>query len=102
MLLNEKFSKITPALAKANKGIIPKATYGDNECSKFNNRDLPFSLFLCGIAQANKTPDIVAWTPDSCVKYHNSNPKNKYGEKIFMFNLFKNNNKENESTSKEI
>ena len=31
--------KETPALAKANIGIITNATYGDNPCSNFNNRD---------------------------------------------------------------
>ena len=32
-------SKETPALAKANIGIIPKATYGDIACSNFNNNE---------------------------------------------------------------
>ena len=32
-------SSDTPAFAKANTGIIPKATYGDKLCSNFNNID---------------------------------------------------------------
>ena len=53
------------ALAKANRGIIPKATYGLMECSIFNNNEKSFSFFLCGITDAKRTPAIVAWTPDS-------------------------------------
>ena len=30
-------SSTTPAFARANNGIIPKATYGDKKCSNFNN-----------------------------------------------------------------
>ena len=57
-------SNDTPALAKANIGIIPNATYGDIECSNFNSMDF-FSFFvLCGIVRANKTPAIVACIPD--------------------------------------
>ena len=33
----------TPALANANKGIIPKATYGDKICSIFNSNEKSFS-----------------------------------------------------------
>ena len=35
----EKFSRITPALAKANNGIIPKATNGDKECSNLKSNE---------------------------------------------------------------
>ena len=37
---------VTPALAKANKGIIPKATYGDNICSNLSNSEKSLLLFL--------------------------------------------------------
>ena len=64
MLLNVNPSKDTPAFAKAKTGIIPKATYGDNLCSNFNNSECLLFLILCGIVSASKTPAIVAWTPD--------------------------------------
>ena len=56
-------SKDTPALAKANIGIIPKATYGEIVCSTFNNIDF-FILILCGMVKASNTPAIVACIPD--------------------------------------
>ena len=31
--------KVTPAFAKANKGIIPKATYGESKCSSFKSNE---------------------------------------------------------------
>ena len=53
-------SNETPALARANKGIIPKATYVLILCSIFVSNEKSFSFFLCGIIVANKTPAIVA------------------------------------------
>ena len=53
-------SRDTPALAKANKGIIPNATYGLIACSILINNEKSFSFFLCGITVAKSTPDIVA------------------------------------------
>ena len=44
--LKDKPSKETPGLAKANNGIIPKATYGLNACSIFINKEKSFSFFL--------------------------------------------------------
>ena len=57
-------SKDTPAFAKANIGIIPKATYGEIACSTFNNIDFFSFLILCGIVKASSTPAIVACIPD--------------------------------------
>ena len=57
-------SKLTPALAKANKGIIINATYGDIECSIFIKREKSLSFNLCGIVEAKRTPAIVACIPD--------------------------------------
>ena len=37
--LNDMPSKTTPALAKANKGIMPKATYGESMCSNFKSNE---------------------------------------------------------------
>ena len=42
----DKPSKDTPAFANANKGIIPKATYGLIACSIFINKEKSFSFFL--------------------------------------------------------
>ena len=39
-------SKLTPALAKANKGIIIKATYGEIPCSIFINKEKSLSFIL--------------------------------------------------------
>ena len=39
-------SRDTPALAKANKGIIPNATYGLIACSILINNEKSFSFFL--------------------------------------------------------
>ncbi len=71
---NDKPSRDTPALAKANKGIIPKATYGLIACSIFINKEKSFSFFLCGIVIANKTPAIVACIPELCVKSQRKRP----------------------------
>ena len=70
-------SNETPALAKANNGIIPNATYFVIPCSSFNSKDLEGFFLSCGISNANSTPDIVACTPDWCVKSHNKIPINK-------------------------
>ena len=43
---NDKPSKITPAFANANNGIIQKATYGLIECSIFINKKKIFCLFF--------------------------------------------------------
>ena len=43
---NDKPSKLTPALANANSGIIIKATYGLIACSIFTNKEKSFSLIL--------------------------------------------------------
>ena len=43
---NDKPSKETPAFAKANSGIIPKATYGLIACSILINKEKSFSFFL--------------------------------------------------------
>ena len=57
-------SRETPAFAKAKIGIIPKATYGEIACSSLISIEFLceflFSLSLCGIVKANKTPAIVA------------------------------------------
>ena len=53
-------SKETPALAKANVGIIIKATYGLIACSSLINKEKSLSLILCGIVEAKSTPAIVA------------------------------------------
>ena len=29
---------------------------------------------MCGIVVANKTPEIVEWIPEPCVKYHKKSP----------------------------
>ena len=57
-------AKETPALANANSGIMPKATYGLIPCSIFTNKEKSFSFFLCGMVHASNTPAIVAWIPD--------------------------------------
>ena len=44
--LKDKPSRDTPALAKANKGIIPKATQGLIACSTLINKEKSFSFFL--------------------------------------------------------
>ena len=67
----------TPAFANANKGIIPKATYGLIECSILINSEKSFSFFLWGMAIANNTPAIVACTPELYVKNHKTKPKAK-------------------------
>ena len=64
MVLIDILFTTTPAFAKANKGIIPKATYGDKRCSIFNSNEKSFFCFLCGIVSANNTPDIVECIPD--------------------------------------
>ena len=79
---------MTPAFAKANKGIMPKATYGDRRCSSFKSKEKSFSFFLCGITAANNTPEIVECIPDPCVKYHNKIPIKKYGANFLTLNLF--------------
>ena len=61
---NDKPSNDTPAFAKANIGIITKATYGLIACSSFINKEKSLSLILCGIVDAKRTPAIVAWIPD--------------------------------------
>ena len=58
-------------------------------CSSFINKEKSCSFFLCGITEANKTPAIVAWIPDSCVKNHRNNPRIKYGVNFLTENLFK-------------
>ena len=45
-----KPSKFTPAFAKANKGIIINATYGEIACSILISREKSLSFNLCGIA----------------------------------------------------
>ena len=42
---NDKPSRDTPAFANANKGIIPKATYGLIACSIFINKENLFLFF---------------------------------------------------------
>ena len=42
---NESPSKDTPAFAKANSGIIPKATYGLIACSIFINKEEGAGMF---------------------------------------------------------
>ena len=58
--LKDKPSSETPAFAKANKGVIPNATYGLIACSIFMSNEKSFSFFLWGIVIAIKTPAIVA------------------------------------------
>ena len=57
---NDNPSKFTPAFAKANNGIIMKATYGEIACSTFTSKEKSLFLILCGITDASKTPAIVA------------------------------------------
>ena len=42
----DKPSRETPAFANANRGIIPKATYGLIACSIFINKEKSLSFFL--------------------------------------------------------
>ena len=74
-------------LATANNGRIKKAT---GLCKKYwRIYEGDFSPPLPnGIANANKTPVIVAWTPECNIKYHITTPPIKYGIKLWTFCLF--------------
>jgi len=65
------------------------------------NKEKSFSFFLWGITVANNTPEIVACTPDSCVKNHKISPNNKYGIYFLTLNLFKNIKQINVNNNKE-
>ena len=86
-------SSDTPAFANANKGIIPKATYGLIACSTLINKEKSFSFFLCGIVIAKRTPAIVAWIPELWVKSQRKIPMTKYGKNFLILNLLITNNK---------
>ena len=62
-------SKLTPALAKANKGRITKDDQGARICSKSCNGVSPFLPFN-GIQNPMITPARVACTPDFNTEAH--------------------------------
>jgi hypothetical protein len=90
---NDKPFKETPAFAKANRGIIIKATYGLIECSIFINNEKSLFLTLGGMVEAKSTPAIVACIPDLYVKNHIKSPIIRKGKNFLNPNLFNINKK---------
>jgi hypothetical protein len=74
----DRSEKDSPALAKPNKGRMPKATHGASSCSMRRSGEASPGPVLYGIANANAAPAKVACTPDFSTKTHSTTPSNTY------------------------